>query len=105
MRKEQQPVWVKCRLWPGAFPNECVFRVEVAGGGSLSGAAPLLYCYGPGHSRLTEGPPPEGMEGYVLGLKIAHPGGFVRVYMPDSEVYDVDARQVEPVEAERVPQW
>lgn len=93
MHKEQS-VWVKCRLSSGAFPGECVFRVGVFGGGSLAGPSPLHYCHGPDHSPLQTEPPRE-MDGFVLGVEISRPNGFVRVYLPDSEVYDLDAGQVE----------
>src|SRR4051794_7109986 len=102
MRKEQA-VWVKCRLSPGPFPEECVFRVEVAAGGRLAGRAPRRYCYGHDGVPLKAEPSGEGIDGFVLGLEVARLNGLVRVYLPDSEVYDVDAGQVDPVEADRVP--
>jgi hypothetical protein len=101
MHKERA-VWVKCRLSPGAFSQECVFRVEVFGGGSLAGLASLHYCYGLDHAPLKVELPRE-IDGFVLGIEIARRDGFVRVYLPDSEVYNLDAGRVEPVEADRVP--
>ena len=46
---------------------------------------------------------PREIDGFVLGVELARHDGFVRVYLPDSEVYNLDAGRVEPVEADRVP--
>lgn len=86
-------VFVRCSFRRGGFPGERVFVIRTAGEGtSWRGVAPVQYCLTPDLRPLGDGPDPGvEMDGRVAGLALTSAsGGPVRVYLPDSEVYEID---------------
>jgi hypothetical protein len=99
---QEKVVFVKVSLSKGVFPTECLFFLKTPQGAGFHGFAPLHYCYTPEGKQLTaEIPPDEQVEGLVAGIIVGQQGGLVRVYLPDSEVYEVSADLLQPLEAFR----
>lgn len=91
-------VFVRCSFRRGGFPGERVFIIRTSGeGATWRGVAPAQYCLTPDLRPLGDGPDPGvEMAGRVAGLALTPTSGeMVRVYLPDGEVYELDAALVE----------
>lgn len=89
--QKQGLVLVKCLFKRGGFPSELVFRIKVDGG-ELGGIASREYCFDEQKNLLTATlQKADKVSGYVAGLLLGDIEGTQtsRVYLPDSEVYDV----------------
>jgi hypothetical protein len=93
----EKVVRVKCHFSRGGFPSERVFHIKAPGGGSLTGTAPVEYCFAKDGTPLRqEIPRGEQVDGYITGLLLgpAGSGKAVRVYLPDGEIYEIDNSQI-----------
>lgn len=97
--EREQVVFVQCDFLRGGFPSERVFLLQLPDGAKMSGTAPAHYCYTADRKPLGNAPAEgERVNGLVAGLEIARPDAdTVRVYLPDGQVYDLDAGQILPV--------
>lgn len=93
-----QVVTVRCSFRSGGFPDERLFIIRTTTGATWYGVAPAQYCLTPDLRPLGDDPDPGvEMAGRVAGLALTPLSGeTVRVYLPDSEVYELDATLVAP---------
>lgn len=92
----EKVVFVRCDFRRGGFPSERVFVLHQSERRELRGTAPVQYCYTADRRPLGDEPAHgETVAGLVVGLEI--PGTAPRVYLPDGNVYDLDASLIMPV--------
>lgn len=91
-------VTVRCSFRSGGFPDERLFIIRTTTGATWYGVAPAQYCLTPDFRPLGDGPGPGAeMAGRVTGLALTPASGeTIRVYLPDGEVYELDAALVTP---------
>ena len=91
-------VQVRCRLSRGGFANEGIFAIASPEGGEFVGTAPLHYCRDSHRNKFAH-ELREEVNGFVIGVVIGTTqDGRPRVYLPDSEVYDLSDDVLEIVE-------
>lgn len=90
-------VTVRCSFRRGGFPDELLFIIRTTTGTTWYGVAPAQYCLTPDLRPLGDDPDPGvEMAGRITGLALTPPSGeTVRVYLPDGEVYELDATLIE----------
>lgn len=94
----EEIVLVKCRFSRGGFPAERVFHIQGSQGGIFSGIAPVDYCYSQDRTPLRgDIPRGEKVDGLLAGVTLGTKNGdeALRVYLPNSEVYDIDSDLIE----------
>jgi hypothetical protein len=89
-------VALSCKISRSGFPNEAIFRVQVANGDTYVGAAPREYFYKSDEKPLQEDEPGEGkkIEGKILAREIGKVDGDFLVSVPDGGVLQVKTGQV-----------
>jgi hypothetical protein len=89
-------VALACKISRSGFPNEAIFRVQVANGDTYVGAAPRQYFYRLDWKPLPEDQPPEGkrIDGRILARIIRKVDEDFLVSVPDGGVLQVNPDQV-----------
>jgi hypothetical protein len=97
-----QMVLLACRVSPGGFSGERVFRIPLADGAIHIGTAPVEYCFSESREPIGKGEPKPGqaINGYVEGRIIANGGANAEVEMPDGEIVVVNMTTIRYVEKE-----
>jgi hypothetical protein len=96
---QRRLVAVECRLGPGMFSTERVFKICLANGEDYYGVAPSHYCWNAQGGLVAEGEPAEEAGG-KLAARIVEaddvPEDQVALAIPDGEVVAVRGHQVGP---------
>lgn len=95
-------IYIECKIAPGAFSGELVFRIE--NGIQHQGLAPRRYFFTSELKQIGADNVLEGTRAYIAGRIInENEDGSMLVSIPDGEVICVNRDKVKPCEPANVP--
>jgi hypothetical protein len=96
MSFDRQLVALTCKVSPGAFSGERIFKVTLANSEPYEGLAPRQFCWNGQNRLVAENEPQAEINGMVAARVIDSVDDQMIVEVPDGEIIAVDKTNVKP---------